>query len=632
MINYINKKVTLLTAILSIFAVFSVSFLFNISAVDASENDNCLFCKTEVDEAKKEKQFADKIKIIKTVFKQKINPAVLAATVMYIDFEDGIEAYYEADFNKKDYNEKWISISKTLNEKDENEEDGWAILEDDREKYNNEKIDLLTAAAIVMVLSSENGMYNEDAYKKALMSNVGFVENNAISNLMCSPIGGFIGLFASTFTNSLKIVNPLNDYTIGDHVKFVTNMGNICNKGFIGATYGSVDTITDEEKKQLRKKKIADEIIEFAEAYKYWFGTDDERACLTGNTQAGDLGSMSREECIAFLGPLAQAEYSRTKIFASVTIAQAILEADCGKYTPKNSNNIFGIKCNGWEGKCVDAVTQEQGSGGMYTITDGFRVYDSVEEGIADHSNFLVENSRYAEHGVFEATTYEEQIKAIHQAGYATASNYSSSVINLIKTHQLDKWDVITNVTNSHNICSPVGLTGWTLRTIKPTSSDSAFNYVSSNRGQCVWYAQGRAIEIVEELGERGKLSSSEVKKIRELLLKPYGNGGDIYDRAKNVFNGSSNIREPKSGSYIVWKEPGNYGHVGIVEEVNTGDNTITITEGWATGGASCPSSWGCVNFLTQTLDLNAFYNSYGKYYTGGYNFSGYIYFLEPKE
>ena len=86
MINHMNKKITLLAAILSVFAVFSVTFLFNINAVDAAEKNNCLFCKTDVDDAKKEKQFAEKIKIIKSISKDKINAAVLAATVMYIDF------------------------------------------------------------------------------------------------------------------------------------------------------------------------------------------------------------------------------------------------------------------------------------------------------------------------------------------------------------------------------------------------------------------------------------------------------------------------------------------------------------------------------------------------------------------
>jgi len=104
MINYMNKKVTFLTAIISLLAVFSVIFLFNIIVVKADEKEKkeenrCLFCKTDKDDAKKEKQFAEKIKIIKSISKDKINAAVLAATVMYIDFEGGVDAYYEEDFN-----------------------------------------------------------------------------------------------------------------------------------------------------------------------------------------------------------------------------------------------------------------------------------------------------------------------------------------------------------------------------------------------------------------------------------------------------------------------------------------------------------------------------------------------------
>ena len=110
------------------------------------------------------------------------------------------------------------------------------------------------------------------------------------------------------------------------------------------------------------------------------------------------------------------------------------------------------------------------------------------------------------------------------------------------------------------------------------------------------------------------------------------GNGGEIYDNAvaRQNFRTSNNIREPKAGSYIVWKEPGNYGHVAVIEEVNTVDNTITITEGWSNSGNSCPNDWGCVSFQKTTMDLDSFYTGYGQSYTGGYVFSGYVYFLEP--
>jgi len=630
MINYMNKKVTFLTAIISLLAVFSVIFLFNISVVNADEKEKkeenrCLFCKTDKDDAKKEKQFADKIKIIKDVFGNKINGAVLAATVMYIDFEGGVDFYYEEDFDKSDYRENWNKMSDNLSNGTESD---WGVKKsedsDETYTYDNEKIDLLTAAAIVMVLSSENGSYNEENYKKALALEKGFaVEGNLIGGFMCSPPGQFLGTIFTTFTNSLKILNPLDDYTFADNATFITNMGNICDSGFIGATYDSVKSISDEEKKQNRKEKIADEIVEFAEAYKYWFGIENGSVCLTGNTQATSINGMSNEEYINFLGPLAQADYSRTGVFASVTIVQAIYEGGWGNQLSPlalKNNNVFGIR-----------------DGADPT---GFAKYASIEEGIEKHSNlFTGENTYYPD--ALNKTTPEDFLRYIIPI-YAPASDgndvaeYINNTISIIEDYDLKRWDVRTGSTSSYDVCSPVGLVDWIIRTIAPTAADHAFLYEGGagtgvlNRGQCVWYAKGRAVEIVEELGNKEKLGNDQVEHIRDLLLKAYGNGGDIYDNTRGVFNGSDNIREPKSGSYIVWREPNNYGHVAIVEEVNKRENTITITEGWANGGSSCPNSWNCVRFNSKTMDLDDFYTGYGKYYTGGYKFDGYVYFLEP--
>ena len=179
-----------------------------------------------------------------------------------------------------------------------------------------------------------------------------------------------------------------------------------------------------------------------------------------------------------------------------------------------------------------------------------------------------------------------------------------------------------------------MGSGAWPIRDTAPTANDPVFanELLSYNRGQCVWYAKGRAIEIVRYLQENGSFFSSEqAEHIVDLLKEGYGNGGEIYDNTRGVFNGSSNIREPKAGSYIVWKQPGRWGHVGIVEEVT--DTTITLTEGWSTGGGnySCEYDWNCVHFEgPNTYELEDFYSGYGAHRDGSYVFSGYVYFLEP--
>lgn len=148
---------------------------------------------------------------------------------------------------------------------------------------------------------------------------------------------------------------------------------------------------------------------------------------------------MDPSQFIAKLAPLAVAEQRRTGVLASITIAQAILESGWGGAAP--GNNLFGIKGTGQE-----RTTKEYVNGHFITVTDGFRVYDSWEGSIIDHSNFLVQNSRYRLAGFFErsaAFDYVGAARALQAAGYATDPQYASKLISIIESNDLHKYDVL---------------------------------------------------------------------------------------------------------------------------------------------------------------------------------------------
>ncbi len=381
-----------------------------------------------------------------------------------------------------------------------------------------------------------------------------------------------------------------------------------------------------------RYENIASEIFEYIEAYHNLIEPKNNGICVEGNLQASELAKMSPTEYVNALGPVAQRDYSRTGVFASVTLAQSILESGWGKSgLSMKYNNMFGIKCSkSWKGECVSMKTQEEYTPGVYTtIMDDFRVYNSVDESLNDHSQFLKENSRYSKAGVFTASNARSQIAAIKKAGYATSSSYVSLITSLMDDYDLEKWDVTVNTTNSSS-CLGTSNSGWDIRTVEPTAKDYAFTLRTGNRGQCVWYAQGRAIEVVLDLASKGLMEESKAKHIQDLLLSIYANAGDWYANAvsSNLFHGSTNIKDIKAGSIIVWKKSGWYGHVAYIEDVT--DKSVTITEGWADNTTSCPNSWSCVNFKSNVKSLEEFYSSYGPYYSGNYNFVGYIYTLEP--
>ncbi|HFD1883294.1 glucosaminidase domain-containing protein [Streptococcus pyogenes] len=133
------------------------------------------------------------------------------------------------------------------------------------------------------------------------------------------------------------------------------------------------------------------------------------------------------------------AEWHTHKILPSLTAAQAILESGWGKHAPHNA--LFGIKADSsWTGKSFDTKTQEEYQAGVVTdIVDRFRAYDSWDESIADHGQFLVDNPRYE--AVIGETDYKKACYAIKAAGYATASSYVELLIQLIEENDLQSWD-----------------------------------------------------------------------------------------------------------------------------------------------------------------------------------------------
>lgn len=383
---------------------------------------------------------------------------------------------------------------------------------------------------------------------------------------------------------------------------------------------------------------IAEEAFDYIDDYKDFIEANqkkDNGVCIEGTLQATQLAQLSPQTFVDTLGPIAQRDYSRTGVFASVTIAQAILESNWGKSgLSLQYNNMFGIKCSrGWTGQCAVMGTHEEEGGNLVARDDAFRVYNSVDESLYDHSQFLIKNPRYAANGTFSAKNGREQIAAIKRAGYATDSHYVSKITNLMDKYGLEKWDVTVNTNTSGDDCLGASSGGWDIRTVAPTSADFAFNLKNSNRGQCVWYAQGRAIEVARDLASKGLITQKQANNIQNILLMIFGNAGIWYEKAvgSGFFNGSRNIKDLKAGSILVWSQPRSYGHIAFVENVDTTNNTVTITEGWATNTASCPNSWNCVNFKSNVMSIDDYYNSFGPYYTGRYRFVGYIYALEPK-
>ena len=107
------------------------------------------------------------------------------------------------------------------------------------------------------------------------------------------------------------------------------------------------------------------------------------------SVQLGAQVRQTREEYISRYMPIAIAHMERYGIPASITMAQGILESDCGNsLLSMKSNNHFGIKCKrNWTG---DKVYHDDDAKG-----ECFRSYPSVEASYRDHAEFLDSQPRY---------------------------------------------------------------------------------------------------------------------------------------------------------------------------------------------------------------------------------------------
>ncbi|WP_125772031.1 glucosaminidase domain-containing protein [Companilactobacillus furfuricola] len=160
-----------------------------------------------------------------------------------------------------------------------------------------------------------------------------------------------------------------------------------------------------------------------------------------------DAAPMSRMAPSAFInlaGPMAQRSAQRYNVYASVMMAQAIIESGWGGSTLAMypNHNLFGIK-GSYNGQSVYMPTREYSSiYGWYTINAAFRKYPSYEQSFDDNGALL----RYGLNGYYKGTwkentsSYRDATRWL-QGRYATAPNYAAVLNNTIQTYNLTRFD-----------------------------------------------------------------------------------------------------------------------------------------------------------------------------------------------
>lgn len=180
------------------------------------------------------------------------------------------------------------------------------------------------------------------------------------------------------------------------------------------------------------------------------------RVCRTRSTTGLSFGmdvpwregwhvALTREQFIAALAPLAQADERLSGVPASITIAQAILESNSGNsQLAVQGNNLFGMKGKGPAGSIVLPTKEHRPDGTVFTVNAAFRAYSNWQESVRDHSELIAKGVSW-NRSLYEGALHTDgrsAARALQQAGYATDTRYADKLIAIIDRHGLDRYDL----------------------------------------------------------------------------------------------------------------------------------------------------------------------------------------------
>ena len=186
--------------------------------------------------------------------------------------------------------------------------------------------------------------------------------------------------------------------------------------------------------------------------------------------------NLTTEQFISQIGEQARELCQENDLYASVMIAQAVVESASGSsgLSCEPYNNLFGIK-GAYEGKSVRMKTQEDdGKGNLETIVAEFRRYPSLTESLKDYVGLLTGDSLYAPVKKSNTSTYEDACDYL-QGHYATSTTYSRTLKAYIDTYDLTQFDAPSDQAKAETA---------TLESVlKPTASQASFKTGSDDFG-----------------------------------------------------------------------------------------------------------------------------------------------------
>ena len=272
---------------------------------------------------------------------------------------------------------------------------------------------------------------------------------------------------------------------------------------------------------------------------------------------------MTRAEYIAKYKQYALENQETHGIPASITMAQALLESDCGNSRlAVLANNHFGIKCKSdWTGETIKHDDDE--------LQECFRKYPSVEASFRDHCDFLDKSPRYAFLFELDPLDYKGWAYGLKKAGYATNPKYAELLIDMIEENELyvlDKMDADDAALAQLNI--PEEKEDIIIDTDNDANNKiDVDNYVVTvaSAGEYALYANNGSTFVVAKAGDTYQSLSSSLK---------------ISERRLRKYNDVDKIGEPEEGDPVYIKSKSNKALNGkLIHTVAEGETMHSISQ-----------------------------------------------------
>ena len=270
--------------------------------------------------------------------------------------------------------------------------------------------------------------------------------------------------------------------------------------------------------------------------------------------------STSRQQYIDQYAEYAMEQMRRYGIPASVTLAQGIIESANGKSTlAETANNHFGVKGT-FNGAYVVANDDKP--------NEKFKKYDNVGQSYEDHSKVLMA-SRYQKFvSSLSPDDYKGWAAGIKKGGYATDSNYVSTIVGVIEGNNLQKYDQMV---------------------MEQMKREGRQFGVASNPLSAA--SQGNPSTLSTSLKRtgfdlaQGQYSMPVSREAFMLVTSPYGPRKDPMDRTKTQIHHGIDI---KTNSDAVLATENNGTIVAVNHNTNTGSGkSVTVEYSRADGSAT---------------------------------------------